>query len=253
MSFTDLAPTATLTLFAAWSLRAALNEVSAAFTQASGISVHAEYGPSGALRQRIEDGRAVGVFASADMGHPRQLVAAGLADGVVQFTSNQLCVIGRSELNLSSENLLDLALDPAIKLGTSTPLADPSGDYAWKMFDLAEALRPGAAARLKAKALQLVGGPKTEPIPPGLSAVPYMIATGKADLFIAYRTTATQASKQGGITIVDLPATLAVRADYGLVVLKDAAPEAARFALFILSEPGQAILAKWAFTADASA
>ena len=46
-------------------------------------------------------------------------------------------------------------LDPAVKLGTSTPKADPSGDYAFEVFAKAEKLKPGANAALEKKALQL--------------------------------------------------------------------------------------------------
>ena len=51
--------------------------------------------------------------------------------------------------------------------------------------------------------------------------------------------------------MVDLPDGLAVGADYGLTVLKGPADQeaaAARFAMFILSPAGQAILARWGFT-----
>ena len=46
-----------------------------------------------------------------------------------------------------------------MKLGTSTPKADPSGDYAFEVFRKAEAIKPGAQAALEKKALQLTGGP----------------------------------------------------------------------------------------------
>ena len=45
-----------------------------------------------------------------------------------------------------------------------------------------------------------------------------------------------------------MPEALAVAAEYGLVVLSDR-PEAARFALFILSPGGQSILARHGFDA----
>lgn len=239
---------ADLNLYAAGSLSGAMGELSAAFSQKTGIAVHGVYGPSGMLRERIEAGEAVDVFASADMGHPRKLVQNGRAEFVVRFTANRLCALATPALGLNADNFLDKALNPQIKLGTSTPLADPAGDYTWAMFEQAEALHPGAAASLKAKALQLVGGPQAEKIPAGHGAVPYMFATGKADMFMAYCTTAKQAADEGlALTAVPLPATLAPRAEYGMVVLKNAKPEAGRLALYILSEEGQRILAKWGF------
>ena len=45
---------------------------------------------------------------------------------------------------ITSRNLLERMLDKDVKVGTSTPKADPSGDYAFEVFRKAEASRPGA-------------------------------------------------------------------------------------------------------------
>ncbi|MBP0575400.1 substrate-binding domain-containing protein, partial [Mycobacterium tuberculosis] len=61
-------------------------------------------------------------------------------------------------------------------------------------------------------------------------------------------TTGRQAAGEGvPLTVVDLPPAISQSAEYGMAVLKTASPEARRLALFILSEPAQAILAKWGF------
>lgn len=241
---------ADVTLYAAGSLKSALSEVADAFTRQSGVVVKREFGPSGLLRERIEKGEPVDVFASADMNHPQKLASEGKAPFVIRFTGNRLCAMARPEVGLTTANLLEKALSPAIKLGTSTPGSDPSGDYTWKIFDKAESVQPGAAKALKTKALQLVGGPNSEVVPAGHGAVPYMFATGKADMFIAYCTTGKAAAGEGvSLTVANLPEKLAQSADYGLVVLSKAHTEASQLALFILSEQGQAILAKWGFEA----
>ncbi|TBW40311.1 molybdate ABC transporter substrate-binding protein [Siculibacillus lacustris] len=235
-------------LYAAGSLSGAFGEVAATFTAATGVAVKAAFGPSGLMRERIEAGEGAHLLASADMGHPRRLVAEGRAEGVIRFTGNRLCAMAPPAVGLTADNLLDKALDPQLRLGTSTPKADPAGDYAWAMFERAESLRPGAEAALKAKARQLVGGPTSEKIPAGKSAVPYMFETGRADLFVAYCTTGKAAADAGvALTLVELPPALAQTADYGLVVLKGAPRDADRFALFLLSESGQAVLGKWGF------
>lgn len=240
---------ADVTLYAAGSLKGALSEVAAAFTQQTGIPVKGVFGPSGMLRERIEKGEIVDVFTSADMNHPRKLAASGKAPFVVRFTGNRLCAMAKPDVGLTAENVLEKALSPKIKLGTSTPLSDPSGDYTWKIFDKAEASKPGATQALKTKALQLVGGPNSEVIPEGRSAVPYMFSTGKADMFIAYCTTGQAARAEGvTLTVVNLPPALAQSADYGMVVLTKS-PESAQLALFIMSEAAQTILAKWGFEA----
>ena len=236
-------------LAAAGSLRAALDEVRAAFAlPPGGAAVDATYGPSGLLRGRIGAGEAFEVFASANLEHP---VAVGRERGrpAVLFARNRLCVIARSGLDLSTEGLLDRMLDPAVKLGTSTPGSDPAGDYAFAAFARAEAVRQGARAALEGKALRLTGGPASERAPPGRDPYAWQFERGAADLFLTYCTnTALARAADPSLREVPLPEALAVAADYGLVVLSDR-PEAARFALFVLSPDGQAILARHGFAA----
>jgi len=52
-----------------------------------------------------------------------------------------------------------------------------------------------------------------------------------------------------GLQVVDLPEALAVRTDAGLTVLHGSPTAAYRFALFVLSQAGQGILAQFGFTA----
>lgn len=239
-------------LHAAGSLRAALTEVAQAFTVQSGLPVKPAFGASGLLRERIAKGEAAEVFASADLGNPRALAQAGLAGPVVLFARNELCAFARPEIAATPETLLERMLDADLKLGTSTPRADPSGDYAFQVFARAEAVRPGAKAALEAKALQLTGGPTSVPAPGGTNTYGHKLASGEADIFLAYCTNAAAIAKeQPGIRLVRLPDTLAVGADYGLTVMTGASPNAWRFAMFILSRDGQAILARHGFAAPA--
>jgi molybdenum ABC transporter molybdate-binding protein len=245
---TSMAQADGVTLYGAGSLKGAMTEVIAAFTKATGVAVKSDFGPSGMMRERIEKGEPVALLTSADMGHPRKLLADGRAEMVVRFTGNRLCAMAKPEIGLTTANVLDKALDPQVKLGTSTPGSDPSGDYTWKIFAKAESLKPGAEKALQAKALKLVGGPQAEPIPEGKSAVPYMFETGKADMFIAYCTTGKQAADAGiTLTVVDLPPALSQSAEYGMAVMKGASADALKLGLYVLSEPAQAILAKWGF------
>jgi molybdate transport system substrate-binding protein len=236
-------------LFAAGSLRSALTEVGAAFEAATGVRVQAKFGPSGTLKDEIAGGRArAEVFASANMEHPQALAAAKKSGPVVLFARNQLCALVRPGLTVETATLLDRMLDPSIKLGTSTPRADPSGDYAWEVFRKADKLRPGAFATLERKALKLVGGPDAATAPAGRSVYAMLIADGKADIFLTYCTGTVEAKKElPAARIVALPDELAVGADYGLTVIADAPPDAYRLAMFILSAEGQRTLAKYGF------
>jgi len=207
------------------------------------------YGASGLLRERIAKGEPAEVFASANMEHPQTLEKAGRAGPVRLFARNRLCGLASPSVNADTASLLDRMLDPAVKLGTSTPKADPSGDYAWELFEKAEKLRPGSFQKLSAKALKLVGGPDSPQAPPGRTVYGMLLAEGKADIFLTYCTNARQTQEENrAFHVVEVPKPLAVGADYGLTVIKGARPQAERFAQFILSRPGQDILAKHGFT-----
>jgi molybdate transport system substrate-binding protein len=192
------------------------------------------------------------VFASANMEHPQALAKAKRSGPVVLFVRNRLCALARPGLEVEPASVLDRMLDPKVKLGTSTPLNDPAGDYAWEMFHKAEARKPGAFAALEKKALRLVGGPDAPTAPPGKSIYGMLLAEGKAELFLTYCTNAIEAVKENvGMQMVRLPDETAVAADYGLTVITGASANAYQLAMFILSENGQRALAAHGFAAPA--
>ncbi len=169
------------------------------------------------------------------------------------FARNRLCAIAAPKVGLTADNVLDRALDPAVRLGTSTPGSDPSGDYTWAMFRKAEAVRPGAYATLDGKALQLVGAADSARklgLPEDANAAAWLIRHDRADMFLGYCTSGKAAqAERPELVVVPLPKALAVGAAYGLTVLKDAPPEAYRLALSILSPAGQTILTESGFDA----
>jgi molybdate transport system substrate-binding protein len=236
-----------LHVYAAGSLTAAFTDMVKAFPAAEGDVATPVFGPSGVLRERVEHGDHVDVFASADMARPRKLAGSHSGSFVVMFTRNRLCALGRASLGLTSENLLDKLLDPSVRLATSTPGADPGGDYAWAVFARAETVHPGAQAILQKKALQLVGGPNSTPLVPGRGAVEGIFLADRADVMLGYCSSGQAVMREmHGLTNVPLPPSLTVGPTYGLIVLSDH-PLAARFALFVLSEQGQAILRQYGF------
>nr|WP_223296299.1 molybdate ABC transporter substrate-binding protein [Shewanella halifaxensis] len=237
-------------LRAAGSLKNAMTDIVSAYQQVGTQKVHADFGPSGLLRKRIENGDKVGVFASANMKHPLALQAEGKGGSVVMFARNQMCALAQPSVNINSEGVLAAMLDPNVRLGTSTPKADPSGDYAWKIFAKADHLQAGATAKLEAKALQLTGGENSAKAPKGRNTYGWVMENKRADLFLTYCTNAVLAQKEvKDLQVVQMPAPLAVGANYGLIVLDDAQADAWKLAMFILSEPGQTILADYGFDA----
>ena len=240
-------------VFAAGSLRGPLTEAAKAFeASAGGAPVALTFGASGLLLDRIKAGADAQVFASANMAHPQALSAAGSFGPTQVFTRNALCALVRPGLAVDSTNLVATLLRPDVKLGTSTPKADPSGDYAFEMFQRVDnaGAPAGSGAALAAKALQLTGGPTSPPPPADRNVYGVLVASGQADVFITYCTNAVVARReQPQLQVVDIAPAINVAADYGLAVRKDASPAAQAFAAYLLSPAGQAILRKAGFGA----
>jgi molybdate transport system substrate-binding protein len=235
----------TVQVAASGSLRGALTELMAASGIAAADFAAPVFGAGGLLRQKIEAGALhADLFASADTAQPRHLAQDGRYLPVIAFARNQMCLVSRAALGVTADTMADRLLDPAVRLATSTPGNDPGGDWAEAVFDRVEALHPGARALLDAKALRLPGN---VPLVPGHGMAASVFLGNQADVMLSYCTGAPALVKEApDLTVTPLPAALAVRPTEGLTVLADN-PEAMRLALFILSEPGQAILAKHGF------
>ena len=237
----------TLRIYAAGSLSGAFTEMFKEFPTPLGADLEPVFGPAGMLRKKIEQGAVADILASADMAQPRMLARAG--QSVIMFTRNRMCALGHDKLGLTAANLLDRMLDPAVRLATSTPGNDPGGDYAWAIFARADIIHPGAQAKLQAKALQLVGGLNTPPLVPGHGAVEGVFLADRADIMLGYCSGSAEVMKEvPGLVSMAMPPPLAVNPAYGMIVLSDH-PLADRFALFVMSETGQAILQRHGFDA----
>lgn len=227
-----------VSVYAAGSLRGVMTALAKDFEQQNGLTVALKFGPSGLLRQRIEGGEHPDILASADMASPDALAKAGLTLPTVLYVRNALCVTGRATLGLTTANVLDKLLDPAVRLGTSTPKADPSGDYTWVLFGKAEAVKPGSTKILEAKADKIVGGSHNSAPIRGKHPVAAAFEDGKIDAFVGY-CSGNLPKTEPGLAQVHLPPALTVAAAYGLAVRKEAGSEARLFALYLLSVPAQ--------------
>jgi molybdate transport system substrate-binding protein len=256
---TTMAPGSTayaqsVNLVAAGSLSSVLGQVANAFTAKTGIKVTQTYSPSGTIRQEIEGGLRPDVFASADTASPAALEQEGLAGPVQIFAYNQIVSVVRSsyEQAVSSSNLLNVLLQPTTRIGTSTPVADPLGDYTQQIFQKADTLMPGTAATLEAKRDELVANPSAPAVPAGANSLVYFLDTTQTvDIFITYLTSAVQATAlDPTLKVIFLPRKLTVAAPFGLTVLNGASSDAQQFAAYILSSSGQRILASYGFTPE---
>jgi molybdate transport system substrate-binding protein len=247
----------TVFVYAAGSLRAPLTQLARDFeAQATGVKVELVFGASGLLKDRIAaqtsaQAKPAHVFASANMEHPQALAATGRFATERRFTRNALCALTALPMEVRDDNLVSILLNPAVKLGISTPRADPSGDYTWQMFERIEATGAGpkgSADALKAKALQLTGGPNSPAPPADRNVYGMQASNGQADIFITYCTNAAIARAEvPSLRIVPIAAAINVSADYGMTVAGNAPPAAQAFAAHMLSPTGQAALQRAGF------
>src|SRR3954469_15573531 len=86
----------TLTVFAAASMKTALDDINAAFLKASGIKVTASYAASSALARQLEQGAPADVFASADLEW-------------MDYSADKKTIKGDTRLNLLGNRLVLIA------------------------------------------------------------------------------------------------------------------------------------------------
>lgn len=234
----------TVEIFSAGSLRGVVNDLATEIAPALNIQVKATFGGSGLLRERIEKGATPDLFLSADLGSPRKLEAQGrTVVPAVAIARNRMCIVSRRSAGVTAANLIDRLLAKEVRVKTSTPIADPAGDYAWAIFDRIEALRPGSGAVLegKARALMDVTAPATSPAQHPYAA---LFQSGQIDVAITYCSGIAALQKDAPeLASFPVPAQLDPHPIDGLAVLSDKSA-ALRLALFLLSEKGQAIVAK---------
>jgi molybdate transport system substrate-binding protein len=235
-------------VMAAGSLKDAFTAIFADYTRQYGDSFAPVWGPSGVLRERLQNGEAFDIFASAALPHAQALTEAGISGPSVLFVRNALCIVADAGTGLDSGSLIETLLRPDIRIGTSTPVSDPAGDYTWEMFHRIEAQRPGAFKTLSGKAQQLFGGPTTTTPVNGRPRLLVALDAHQIDLFIYYCSGAQEIVRASPrYKSVALPPELVVGPEYGLTVSRKAQPGAADFAMYLLSPQGQATMKAFGF------
>ncbi|MGK3142321.1 molybdate ABC transporter substrate-binding protein [Pantoea sp. C2G6] len=198
------------------------------------------FAPAGLLRERIEAGEYCDLFASASDEHPNKLLGDGRARSVVPFATNILCLTVRSDLPEPDDDWHSLLTRPSLRIATSTPGADPSGDYAQALFS-----RMGKAGEaVRQRAQPLVGGRDSAPIPAGKLAAEWIIQQDQADIFIGYASYRAALSQIAGLSVMTIPAAWNPVAHYACAVIT---PQAERLAAFLGSEQAKTLLRKAGF------
>ncbi len=128
----------TVRVAAAADLQPVLPPIFDQFRQITGIEAEATYQASASLTTQIENGAPFDLFLSADLGYPRRLIAAGLAQGMgeggegtpVIYAKGTLVLWTRKDARLPAPSLALLS-NPALKrLAIANPDRAPYGKAA---------------------------------------------------------------------------------------------------------------------------
>jgi molybdate transport system substrate-binding protein len=232
-----LAQERAITVFAAASMRNALDDINAAFTKSTGIKVVASYAASSALIKQIENGAPADVFASADLdwmgyGAQNKLIKD---DTRVNLLGNRLVLIAPKDSKLGNVTIasgFDLAkLAGDGRIVTADVRAVPVGKYAKAAL---EKLGAWAAAEPKFAMTENVRAALT------------LVARGEAPLGIVYE---TDAKVEPNVKIIG-----AFAADshppivYPVALTVNAKPDAGQYLAFLRSQAAKAVFETYGFT-----
>jgi len=192
------------------------------------VDVALNLGGSSSLRAQILGGAPVDVFASANPSNMDRVARAGRVSGEPHvFARNRLQIAVPAGNPAHIHDLHDFS-DPRLRIGLCAAEV-PCGDFARKALD-----RAGVV-------------PSLDTNEPDVRALLTKIELGELDAGMTYVTDVV--STRGSVQGIDIPADVNVVAEYPIAVLAGSPnPDAAHaFVAFVLSGPGQAILAKYGF------
>jgi len=226
-----------ITVFAAASMKNALDDVDAAFTKQTGIKVVASYDASSALMKQIEGGAPADIFISADLkwmdyGSQKKLVKD---DTRVNLLGNELVLIAPKDSKIDH-----VAIEPGFDL------AKLAGDGRIATGDVA-AVPVGIYAKA---ALQKLGAwSAVEPkmaMTGNVRAALILVARGEAPLGIVY---STDAKVEPGVKIVGVfPESSHDPIIYPVAATADAKPDATPYLAFLRSLGAKTIFDGYGFT-----
>src|SRR5260370_31481125 len=225
-----------LTVFAAASMKNALDDIDAAYTAKTGVKIAASYAASSALAKQIEQGAPADIFASADTDWMDYAVAKKNINEPtrVNLLGNSMVLIAPKDSKIDNVAIgpdFDLAkLVGDGKIATADVKSVPVGKYAKASL---EKLGAWTAAEPKFA--------MTENVRAALA----LVARGEAMLGIVY---STDAKVEPGVKIVGtFPADTHPPIIYPLAATPTAKPEAAEYLAFLRSSSAKAIFEKYGF------
>jgi molybdate transport system substrate-binding protein len=232
-----LAQDKSLTVFAAASMKNALDDIDAAYTAKTGVRISASYAASSVLAKQIEQGAPADIFVSADTDWMDYAIAKKNIDVPtrVNLLGNSIVLIAPKDSRIDNVTIaqgFDLAkLAGDGKIATGDVKAVPVGKYAKAAL---EKLGAWSAAEPKFAMAESVRAALT------------LVARGEAALGIVY---STDAKVEPGVKIVGtFPADSHPPIIYPVAATATAKTEAADYLAFLRSSASKAILEKYGFT-----
>jgi len=201
---------ATITIFAAASLRDVFNELGAAFEKEHpGVKTQFNFAGSQDLRTQIEQGAPADVFASADTRHMDAAHRGGVVDAPKLFATNDPVIVVPADNPGNVTSLADLTKVKRLVIGAREV---PIGIYTAQILDkaktwLGQDFPDRVQARVASRELNV-------------RQVLTKVALGEADAGIVYRTDARSAGDK--IRIVEIPPELNVIAVYPIAIVSRA-------------------------------
>jgi molybdate transport system substrate-binding protein len=227
----------TITIFAAASMKNALDVVNAVFTKQSGVKVVASYAASSALAKQIENGAPADIFASADLDwmdyvEQKKLIKVNTR---VSLLGNRLVLIAPKDSKIGN-----------VAIGPGFDLAKLAGDGRIATGDV-RAVPVGKYAKA---ALEKLGAwdaaEKKFAMTENVRAALLLVARGEAPLGIVYE---TDAKIEPSVKIVGtFPPDSHPAIIYPVAATVNAKPETARYLNFMRSQSAKAVFEKYGFT-----
>jgi molybdate transport system substrate-binding protein len=227
----------TLTVFAAASMKNALDDVDAAYTAKTGVRIVASYAASSALAKQIEQGAPADIFASADTEWMDYAVGKKNINEPtrINLLGNAIVLIAPKDAKLDNVTIgpgFDLSkLAGGGRIATGDVKAVPVGKYAKAAL---EKLGAWTAVEPKFAMAENVRAALT------------LVSRGEAALGIVY---STDARVEPGVKIVGtFPADSHPAIIYAVAATATAKPEAADYLVFLRSSAAKSIFEKYGFT-----
>ncbi|ABO35751.1 molybdenum ABC transporter, periplasmic molybdate-binding protein [Methanococcus maripaludis C5] len=230
--------TVTITVSATSSLTDAMTDIAAAFEEDHpNINVELNFAASGSLRQQIEGGAPVDVFASASKKHVDILEDENLtsAGSVMNFASNNLVLIVPAGNSLNITSVEDLTNDDVTKVSIENPKTAPVGKYAKESLE-----NSGLWDELEEK---MVYGENVRQV------LTYL-ETGDVDAGFVYMTDAKIAKENSIEIITTVPTVTEIIYPLCIIDSSEYKEEAQVFVEYLTSETGKQILTYYGFTAE---